>query len=375
MHVIGAAGLFRHHRPPPGSRPGEIRLPDDALPTVIRAVSYSEQQFEEAEISDVGGLTAQVARAGVTWIDVEGLGDGAVLGWLRDEMGVHPLAVADIAHAPQRPKFENYGAHVLVIAQRAAFDEGDGCTLHQVSIVTGANWVVTVQERPSPLLDPLRERIRTGALIRRMGPDYLVYSVLDSVIDGYFPVLETVGEVLDDLEEVILDRPGRDAVNQLHAARRLLLALHRSMWRLRDAVGQMLRSDGGHFGESVRLYARDAHDHSMQVLDAIESYREMTVGLMDLYLSNVALRSNETMRTLTVVATIFIPLTFIAGVYGMNFQYMPELGWRWGYGGVWALMIAVAAGLLVWFQRRGWLEATDRVAVAEEESGERNLRG
>lgn len=361
MRVSGSAGLFRHHRPPPGARPGEVLLRADAVTSRIRVISYGDRHCDESEVAHTAQLAPLLAQPGVTWIDVEGLGDGDILRWLREEMGVHPLAVADIAHSPQRPKFEAYGAHALIIAQRAALDDGDGCTLQQVSVIAGAEWVVTVQERSSPLFEPLRERIRGGALIRRMGPDYLVYAVLDAVIDGYFPVLEVVGDLLDDLEEEILDRPGREEVNQLHASRRLLLALHRSMWRLRDALGQMLRSDGGHFGEAVRLYARDAHDHSMQVLDAIESYREMTVGLMDLYLSNVALRSNETMRTLTVMATIFIPLTFIAGVYGMNFEYMPELRWRWGYFAILGLMAAVAAGLLYSFQRRGWLESADRI--------------
>lgn len=371
MRITGTAGLFSRHRPPPGLAPGLFLLPSDAHATRIRATNYDESKVEERSIADVAELRSIIGGAGVSWVDVEGLGDGSVLHWLRDVLGVHPLAVADIAHAPQRPKYENYGAHELIITQHAALDSDGGCALEQVSIVTGPGWVVTVQEHPSALFDPLRERIRGGHTIRGMGPDYLVYVVLDTVIDGFFPVVESMGEVLDELEEKILDSPGRDVVRRLHAARRLLLALQRSMWRQRDALGQMLRSEGAPFAESVRVYARDAHDHSLQVLDAIETHREISVGLMDLYLSNVALRSGETMRTLTVVATIFIPLTFIVGVYGMNFDYLPELRWRWGYGGVWALMLAVSASLLLWFRRRGWLDSEANVAVDHDRDSER----
>jgi len=354
VRIAGTASLFPR-RPPPGARPGAFALPADAHPTTVRAVIWDADRIEERAIRGPDELQAAIDTPGLTWIQVTGLGDGTVLAWIRDVLGVHPLAVADIANAPQRPKFEDYGDRDLVIAQHVRILEEEGVGMTQVSLVASPHWVVSVLEEPCDLFEPLHERLRTQAPIRRMGADYLAYAIVDAVIDGYFPVLESLGELLEELEEEITTRPGRDALVRLHAARRVLMTLHRTMWRQRDALSQILRGDGNPFGEGVRVYFRDAHDHSLQVLDAIESYREITVGLMDVYLSSVSNRLNEVMKTLTIMASIFIPLTFIVGVYGMNFEWMPELHWRWGYPTVWGVMIAVGLLLLWWFRYRGWL--------------------
>lgn len=355
MRIAGTANLFSARRPPPGARPGEFVVPADAHPTTVRAVLWSDDHVEIQEVHSAAELAAATARPGLTWIEVTGLGDGSVLGWLRDVLAVHPLAVADIANVPQRPKFEDYGDRDLLIAQHVCISDDEGVEMTQVSIVAGPGWVVSVVEEPCGLFDPLHERLRAQGTLRRNGADFLAYAMVDAVIDGYFPVLESLGELLEDLEEEIMDRPGRDALARLHAVRRVLLTLHRTMWRQRDALAQILRGDGNPFGEGVQVYFRDAHDHALQVLDAIESYREVTVGLMDVYLSSVSHRLNEVMKTLTIMATIFIPLTFIVGVYGMNFDWMPELRWRWGYPLVWGVMIAIAGALVFWFRRRGWL--------------------
>ena len=359
MRIAGTANLFSSRRPPPGARPGEFVVPEDAHPTTIRAIAWDHERLDIHEIRSAEELQAITAAPGLTWIEVVGLGDGSVLNWIRDVLGVHPLAVADIANVPQRPKFEDYGDRDLLIAQHARILEDEGVELTQVSIVAGPDWVVSVLEDPCDLFEPLHERLRANAPIRRNGSAFLAYAMVDAVIDGYFPVIESLGELLEDLEEEIMDRPGRDALTRLHAVRRVLLTLHRTMWRQRDALGQILRGDGNPFGEEVRVYFRDAHDHSLQVLDAIESYREITVGLMDVYLSSISNRLNEVMKTLTIMATIFIPLTFIVGIYGMNFDHMPELRWRWGYFAVWGVMIAVSLTLLWWFRRRGWLGNDD----------------
>jgi magnesium transporter len=355
VRIAGTANLFPARRPPPGARPGAFVLATDSRPTTVRAWIWNAERLENREIHGPEDLKAAAEADGVTWIEVIGLGDGTVLGWLRDALEVHPLAVADIANAPQRPKFEDYGERDLIIAQHVRILADEGVEMTQVSLIAGPHWVVSVLEEPCAIFEPLHERLRALAPIRRMGADFLAYAIVDAVIDGYFPVLESLGELLEELEEDIMVRPGRDALVRLHAVRRVLMTLHRTMWRQRDALSQILRGDGNPFGEGVRVYFRDAHDHALQVLDAIESFREITVGLMDVYLSSVSNRLNEVMKTLTIMASIFIPLTFIVGVYGMNFDWMPELRWRWGYPAVWGVMITVSVTLLWWFRRRGWL--------------------
>jgi len=368
LRVAGTAQLFARRVPPAGSRPGDYTLPPDAHPTRIRALLYEPGRSEERTIASAAELQEVVRDERVSWVEVEGLGDGTILTWLRDALGVHPLAVADIANSGQRPKFEDYGERDLIVAQSVETDDEEGLVLEQVSLIVGPRFVLSVVERPLPVFDPVRERVRSGsAQICRMGADFLTYALLDAVVDGYFPVLEEIGEVLTDLEEEIMGRRTVRTMPHLHAARRMLLALHRIMYRQRDALGAMLRSDAAPFSQEVRVYLRDAHDHASQVLDMIESYREITVGLTDVYLSSVNNRLSEVMQTLTIVSTIFIPLSFIAGVYGMNFEHMPELAWPWGYFAALALMGSVAGGLVVWFWRRGWIGAQRRDELAADE--------
>jgi magnesium transporter len=243
-----------------------------------------------------------------------------------------------------------------MIVQMARQREAGDIDIEQVSLVLGPGWVVSFQERPGDVFDPVRERIRSdSARIRRMGADYLAYALLDAVIDGYFPVIEALGGVIDALEEEVIERPSRSTLARIHATRRTLTTLHRIQWRQRDAVAGLLRDEELPFTKQVEPYLRDAHDHAFQTLDAIETFRDMVVGLMDLHLSTTSYRLNEVMKTLTIVATIFIPLTFVSGVYGMNFDYMPELHWHWAYPAVWALMVGVGVGLLLWFRARGWI--------------------
>jgi magnesium transporter len=353
---------FKRRGPPPASTPGLVVVPPDAAPISIRVMRYDAERWEERAIEDLRELAPLIGAGGVAWIDVHGLGDGRVLERLRDVLAIHPLALADLAHVPQRPKVEGYGDHDLVVAQMARLDDGGAVEFEQLGLVLGAGWVASFQERPGDPFDPVRERIRKGALIRRMGADFLAYALLDAVIDGYFPVVERIGDRLEALEEEVVERPTRSVLLRVYAARRALAALHRVQWRQRDALAQMLRGDERlHFSEGVRVYLRDAHDHALQALDLVENAREIAIGLMEVHLSSASNRLNEVMKTLTVMATIFIPLTFLAGVYGMNFEHMPELRWRWGYAAAWGLMAALAGGLLLWFRHRGWLgDAEDR---------------
>ena len=368
MRIAGTAQLFARRTAPAGSRPGSFEVPPDSHPTGIRAFLYEPGRCEERPIESADELLEVVNDGRVAWIDVEGLGDGAILRWLRDRLDVHPLVVADIANTGQRPKFEDYGERDLMIGQVVGTDDEEGVTVDQASLVVGPRFVVSVLERPLGVFDPVRERVRSGtSTICRMGADFLAYALIDAVVDGFFPVLEELGEVLSDLEEEITDRRNARALPSLHAVRRTLLALHRIMYRQRDALGTMLRAEEAPFSPPVRVYLRDAHDHAMQVLDMIESYREMAVGLTDIYLSSMSNRMNEVMQTLTIVSTIFIPLSFIAGVYGMNFENMPELQWRWGYFAALAGMGSVALALVGWFWRRGWIGRSLRGANPDED--------
>ena len=369
MRIAGTSDLFTRREPPP-ALPGAFSIPPNAVPTRIRAMIYDATRCEEREIRDADDLAAAANAPGVRWIDVQGFGDGSALAWVRDRLQVHPLAVADAVNVPQRPKFESYGDRHLIVTQMAQFCEDGGLELEQMTLILGPGWLVTVQERHGDCLDPLRERLRSGAgLVRRMGPDFLAYAVVDGVIDGYFPIVEEIAAVLEELEEEVIRRPGRHTLARTHAVRRTLVALHRVLWRERDSLAQMMRvEDDGPFSAPVRIYLRDALDHSMQALDAIESYREITVGLMDVYLSSVSNRLNEVMKTLTVMGTIFLPLSFLVGVYGMNFEHMPELHFRYGYPILWGLMLAIAGGLLLWFRRRGWL-ARDPADPTEDADG------
>jgi magnesium transporter len=366
MRIAGTAQLFARRTVPAGSHPGSFEVPADAHPTGIRAFLYEPGRCEERDVTSADELLEVVRDERVSWVDVEGLGDGAILAWLRDALGVHPLAVADIANTGQRPKFEDYGDRDLIVAQVVELDTEEGVTVDQASLIVGPRFVVSVLERPLPIFDPVRERVRSGtSTICKMSADFLTYTLLDAIVDGFFPVVEELGEVLTELEDEITTRPTADVLPRLHAARRTLLALHRVMYRQRDALGSMLRSDESPFSPAVRVYLRDAHDHAVQVLDIIESYREMAVGITDIYLSSVSNRMNEVMQTLTIVSTIFIPISFIAGVYGMNFEYMPELRSPWGYFVSLGLMAVVAGALVGWFWRRGWIGRAPRRSSRE----------
>jgi len=359
MSFLGSAHLTRRRGPAPGAAPGAMVVPADAPKPVIRVMAYDEEGLAEHEIQQIDELRGLIQGEGrKAWIDVEGFGDEAVLTEIGDVLGIHPLAMADVVHVPQRPKAELHDGRLLIIVQMARLTEAGDIVVEQVSLVLGPGWVASFQERPGDVFDPVRERIRSASTrIRRMGADYLAYALLDGVIDGYFPVIEALGGVIDALEEEVVERPSRATLAQIHATRRTLTTLHRIQWRQRDAVATILRDEELPITAPVKPYLRDAHDHAFQTLDAIETFRDMVVGLMDLHLSSTSNRLNEVMKTLTIVATIFIPLTFVAGVYGMNFDYMPELHWRWAYPTVWGLMIALGGGLLLWFRARGWLDA------------------
>ena len=345
----------RTRKPPPGSTPGALAAPTGEPPK-LHAMWYDLARQGERALAGPSEIPVLLTDSRLTvWIDIEGLGNHDVLREIGRLLEIHPLALADVVNVPQAPKAELYGDRLLFVCHMALLTPAGEIDFEQVSLVLGPGWVVSFQEKPGDVFEPVRERIRSPQMrIRRMRADFLAYALIDAVVDGYFAVVEKLGNDLDALEDEVMDRPTRATLQRMHAIRRQLLHLHRLQWRQRDAIATLWRDESLPITEPVRPFLRDVHDHAFVVLDSIETFRDLSVSLMDVYLSAASNRLNEVMKTLTLVATIFIPLTFLVGVYGMNFDVMPELRWRWGYAAVWAAMIAIGAGLLTWFRRRNW---------------------
>ena len=363
---------FHGRRPPVGARPGSLALPAEPSPRSIHVIEYGPGgHLVERDVVDVEELVEVRGAKGVKWIEVNGFGDEAGLRRIGEIFGIHPLALADVVNVPQRPKVESYEGHDLVIAWMARLVERE-CELEQVSFIVGADYVISFEEEEEDVFDPVRVRIRGGALICTMSADYLAYALIDTLIDGYYPVVEALGEAMETIENETIDQPSRRTMTQFHAARRLFLRLARAMRQHRDALSTLARGENGRIGPEVRLYFRDSYDHAVQINEVLESYREIAVSLMEMYLSSLSIRMNEVMKVLTVISTIFIPLTFLVGVYGMNFEYMPELRQRWAYPAVWALMVGVAVTMVIFFRRKGWIgggEEDDAEAESDEPRG------
>jgi len=349
----------------PGAAPGTLIAPLDAARPVIDVIAYDSDQCVEHQDVAPENLRALRPRAGVTWVNVSGLGSTDTLRAIADVFGLHRLALEDVLNVHQRPKVEQFADHLFIIV-RMADSTGNGDT-EQVALFLGKNFVVSIQERVGDCFDPIRARVRDkSSRLRSQGADYLAYALIDGVIDGYFPGLESLGEQLEDLEEAVVSNPRRATVSRLHDVKRQLLSLRRAVWPSRELLGTLTREEHDLLGAETRLYLRDCYDHTVQLMDLVETYREIASGLMDVYISSVSARLGEVMKVLTVIATIFMPLSFIASLYGMNFDRdvspwnMPELGWRLGYPFALAIMSASVVAMLFYFWRNGWLGNRDR---------------
>ncbi len=349
--------LFRKTRPPVGARPGTLVIPQDAAKPTIHLTSYDLNQIHERELTDVSELSAIRENGLMNWIDIHGFGDTEVLRGVRDAFGLHPLAIADIVNVPNRPKAEDYDDHLFIITAMIRMHVPPVVVQEQLGLFIGENFVVTMQERRDvDALDPVRGRLRSGrGTLRKSGTDYLGYAIIDAIIDGYFPVLELLGEYFEDLEDEIVDYPTRDTLFEIYQVRRELITLRRTAWPQREALSFVMRDDSRLIGKSTQLYFRDCYDHLVQVIDVIENYRELAGSFVEIYLSGASNRLNEVMKVLTIISTIFIPLSFIVGVYGMNFKYMPELDVWWAYPAVWGVIIVSALTMILAFRKRGWL--------------------
>jgi magnesium transporter len=322
----------------------------------ITVTEYTETEFREREIAAVEDIFPVAPAPSITWINVDGLHDTAVIEKIGEHFNLHSLMLEDVLNTEQRPKTEDFGEYLYVVLKDVTYDSAvREAKAEQVSIIIGKNFVLSLQEQESRTYEPIKDRLRhSKGKIRRMGADFLAYSLLDTIVDNYFVVLEEAGENIEDLEEQLVTHPTRQTLEAIHKLKTDMMAIRRFAWPLRETINSLERGESPIIQESTGVYLRDIYDHAVQIIDTIEALRDIVSGMLDIYLSSISNRLNEVMKVLTIIATIFIPLTFLAGVYGMNFKHMPELEWYWGYPFALSLMAGVAGLMVFYFWRKKW---------------------
>jgi len=323
----------------------------------VTVMSYDKDRIEEKDIENIEECFVYRDMKQASWINVNGLHDTELIKKLGDHFGIHPLVLEDIVHTNQRAKVEDYEDNIYVVARLLHRGEVDTeVKAEQVSFVIGPNYVLTFQERPGDVFEPVRHRLRGAkGRIRSFGPDYLAYRLIDAIVDDYFLTLERISKVIEDAEAELMQAPTPKILEHIHHVKNETIFLRNAVGPLREVVANLERGDSKLIKKNTAAYFRDVHDHTIQTIDAVNSFRDMLSGLQDLYLSSVSNRMNEVMKVLTIIATIFVPLTFVAGIYGMNFTHMPELGWRWSYPIFWIVIAVVSIGMLLFFRRKRWL--------------------
>lgn len=346
--------LVTRKRAPVGAPPGTLIADPNAPQPEIRLIRWSADSIEERENVSIGDLSAAQGSKDDIWADVVGVGDASLVAEIGRIFGIESLALEDVLNLHQRPKAENFEHYLFVILHMV--NGVDPSSKEQFALFLGPGFVLTFQERPGDCLEPVRERLRIGkGRIRTSGTGYAAYAVMDAIVDAYFPVAENLGEKLENLEDEISTSATPANVATLHEIKRDLLAVKRSLWPTREVINALRTDDNVHIRPETKRFLGDTHDHVMQLIDIVETYRELSSGLLDLYLSSLSNKMNEVMKVLTIIATIFIPLSFMAGIWGMNFATMPELNWAYGYPVALTSMVVVAAALIVWFRWRRWL--------------------
>ncbi len=348
--VSGKAGL------PPGTvvhigerKPGRVR---------VRVLDYDRDHASEHEIHDIREAFRFRDTPGVSWINIDGLHDIRLIKQLGAHFGFHPLFLEDIVNTASRSKIEDFGAYIFVVLKMLYQDRDDSRKIvsEHVSLIFSERYVISFQEREGDVFDSIRQRIVSAAgRLRTQGADYLAYRLMDAIVDNYFTLVEFLGEQVDDTEETLLDRPEKETIHVIHHLKNENLFLRKSIFPLRDILNYLERGESNLVKPETRVYYRDVYDHTIQIMETLETLRDVLSGMTDIYLSSMSNRMNEVMKVLTVFASLFIPLTFLVGVYGMNFDYMPELHWRWSYPVLWLVMIGMGVSLLVFFRRKKWL--------------------
>jgi magnesium transporter len=335
----------------------------------ITVIDYDETSFSEISAKTADEVFPYCDSPSVTWINVDSIQDHATIDRLGGHLNIHPLILEDIANPHERAKIEDCDDYIYLVVKMLNYPEYtekmnaeglsiDEMSVEQLSILVGPHYVITFQEgdKPGDPFNPIRERLRTGkGRIRKMGADYLCYTLVDCIIDRYFVALENLAARIEILEDELISNPRPATLQAIHDLKREMLYLHKSVWPLREVISRLQRSDSEFFSAVTRTYFKDVYDHTIQVIETIETYREMISGMLDIYLSSISFKTNEIMKVLTIISTIFIPLTFFAGVYGMNFEYFPELKWKFGYPMFWIIDFMVASAMLLYFKKRKWL--------------------
>ena len=323
----------------------------------ITYIGYNEDHFQEEQVETVEKVFQFSNTSNATWINFDGIHQLDTIEKIGKQFKIHPLVLEDIMNAGQRPKMEDFGDYLFIVLKMLHYDEKEDETkTEQVSLILSSKYVLSFQEDEGDVFDPIRERIRTNrGNIRKRGADYLAYSLIDAIVDNYFMVLEKIGEKIEDIEDELVKNPTPEVLQTIHRLKRELIFLRKSVWPLREVISRLERWESPLIDKSIDIYLRDVYDHTIQVIDSLETFRDTLSGMLDIYLSSVSNRMNEVMKVLTVISTIFIPLTLIASIYGMNFRYMPELEWPWGYPMVYIVMLSISAVMLVYFRRKKWL--------------------
>jgi magnesium transporter len=327
--------------------------------TRITIIDYDEKRVQEKEAKTVEECFPFKDQPTVTWVNIDGIHDMDIIEKVGKHFGIHPLVLEDIVNTGQRPKVEDFENYLFFVVKMLTYEENDkkgSINSEQVSILVGPHFVISFQERQGDVFEAIRDRLRNDkGRIRKEGSDYLAYALIDAIVDGYFIVLENLGDRIEGLEDAVIEDPSSQTLQKINGLKREMITLRRSVWPLREVIGSLERGGSSLIQPTTMTYLRDLYDHTVQVADTIETYRDMVAGTRDTYLSSVSNRMNEIMKVLTIIATIFIPVTFIAGVYGMNFKFMPELAWRGSYFVVLGVMAAVALVMIAYFKKKDWL--------------------
>jgi len=325
--------------------------------TRVSIIDYTESHLDEADVDSIEACRRYRKSESKTWINISGIHDVEMVKRLGESFGLHPLVLEDIVNTEQHPKIEDYEEYIFIVLKMVyPQSKGDVIQHEQVSFILGPSYVISLQEVEEDIFDPIRARLKQArGRIRKRGSDYLAYALIDMIVDHYFKVLEVLGERIEMLQDAVIENPEPESLGTIQTLKKEVVLLRKSIWPLREIINTIIRSESSLIQEESILFFRDVYDHSVQVLDTIETYRELLSGTLDIYMSNISNHMNEVMKVLTIMATIFIPMTFIAGIYGMNFKYMPELEWAWSYPVLWGVFILIFLAMIIWFKRKKWL--------------------